>query len=103
VRRAGIPGRLLAFTLLGPATVAAADRPTLNAAVLPATPVIDGDVTEAEWAAAAVFDGFFVQIEPEFGQPSPFRTVVRLGQTSTALYVAFESHDPGGDPARRRT
>jgi hypothetical protein len=97
VGRASIPGRLLAFTLLGPATGAAADRPTLSAPVLPAAPVIDGDVAEAEWAGAAVFDGFFVQIEPEFGQPSPFRTVVRIGQTSAALYVAFESHDPDID------
>jgi hypothetical protein len=58
---------------------------------------VDGDVTEAEWAGAAVLDGRFIQIQPEYGQPSPFRTVVRIGQTATALYVAFEAYDPDPD------
>jgi hypothetical protein len=75
-------------------TVAAADRPMVRVTVLTVAPVIDGDVTEVEWAGAAVVDEPFVQIEPEFGRPSPFRTVVRIGQTSAALYVAFESYDP---------
>lgn len=78
-----------------PAT--AADRPTVSVTALPAAPVIDGDVTEGEWAAAAVIDEHFVQVEPEFGRPSPLRTVVRIGQNGTALYVAFESYDPEPD------
>ncbi len=88
---------LLALAPFGTTTLAAADGPTVRATILPAAPVVDGDVEEAEWAGAAVFDGFFVQIEPEYGEPSPFRTVVHVGQTSTALYVAFESHDPDPD------
>ena len=40
-----------------------------------------------------MLDQPFVQIDPEQGQPSPFRTVVRIGQTETALYVAFEALD----------
>ena len=76
---------------------AAADRPVARAGSLPAPPVIDGDVTEAEWAGAAVLDGHFVQIEPEYGQPSPFRTVVRIARTERLLYVAFENHDSEPD------
>ena len=88
---------LLAITMLGANAAAAQDRPTVTVAVLPAAPVIDGDVGEDEWAGASVVDERFIQIEPEFGQPSPFRSVVRIGQTSAALYVAFESYDPEPD------
>ena len=79
-------------------TAAAADRPLVESAVLSTPPVIDGEVGDAEWSGAAIVDGHFVQIEPEHGQPSPFRTVVRIGQTEDALYVAFISYDP--DPSR---
>ena len=94
-----VTGALLGLALWGGPAVTgmAADRPTVGVALLPAAPVIDGDVGDDEWAAAAVVDSPFIQIEPEFGQPSPFRTVVRIGQTSAALYVAFESYDPDPD------
>jgi hypothetical protein len=59
--------------------------------------VIDGVLADGEWADAAVVDSHFIQVEPEFGRPSPFRTVVHVGQTRAALYVAFESHDPDPD------
>jgi hypothetical protein len=97
VRRQGITGGLLALSVLAFPARAAADRPSVQAAALPAAPVIDGKLAEGEWADAAVVDSHFIQIEPEFGQPSPFRTVVRVGQTPAALYVAFESHDPEPD------
>jgi hypothetical protein len=83
--------------MFGTTTVAEEERPTMGVTVLPAAPVIDGAVEEAEWASAAVIDEHFIQVEPEFGRPSPFRTVVRIGQTSSALYVAFESWDPDPD------
>jgi hypothetical protein len=89
--------RWAVFTLLGPAVAVAMDRPTVSVAALPAAPVIDGVIADSEWAGATVIDAHFIQIQPEFGQPSPFRTVVRIGQTNTALYVAFESHDPDAD------
>jgi hypothetical protein len=76
----------------------AEERPSVEAIMLETPPVVDGLIGEDEWAAAAVVDEHFVQIEPEYGQPSPFRTVVRIGQTENALYVAFISHDP--DPSR---
>ena len=97
MRKAGVFGGLVAVVVLGTTPGTAADRPSLVAAPLAAPPVIDGIIDEAEWAGASVADTPFIQIEPEFGEPSPFRTVVRIGQTGAALYVAFESHDPEPD------
>jgi hypothetical protein len=88
----------LAGLLLTAPALAADERPTVAVAALSTAPVVDGEIDEAEWAGAAVVDAHFIQVEPEFGRPSPFRTVVRIGQTSRALHVAFESYDP--DPNR---
>ena len=66
----------------------------LQITMLEAAPTIDGNIDASEWADAAVADQPFVQIEPEYGVPSSFRTVVRIGQTETALYVAVEALDP---------
>ena len=97
--RKTVAGWLAPLVLLGAAASGSeTTKPVLTAARLAAAPVVDGDVAEAEWAGSAVFDGRFVQLEPERGQPSPFRTIVRVGQTERALHVAFESFDP--DPAR---
>ena len=57
-------------------------------------PTIDGEIGDAEWIGASVAGQTFVQFEPAYGEPSPFRTVVRVGQTATALYVAIEAFDP---------
>jgi hypothetical protein len=78
--------------------VAAAEKPSIGAAKLSTPPAIDGEIGDEEWAGASIIDEHFVQIEPEHGSPSPFRTVVRVGQTGDSLYVAFEAYDP--DPAR---
>jgi len=78
------------FTLLTPTPGHAA----LEVASLANAPTIDGEIGESEWTGARIADQNFVQIEPAYGQPSPFRTVVRVGQTETALYVAFEAFDP---------
>lgn len=57
-------------------------------------PGIDGEVEDAEWAGASVFTDF-IQFEPQRGEPSPFRTEVRLLYDSTHVYVAFKGWDPG--------
>ncbi|MEN8162761.1 MAG: DUF5916 domain-containing protein [Acidobacteriota bacterium] len=85
-----------AFSLSGPAF--ASDRPTVDITFLETPPVIDGEIGDDEWAGAAVLDQGFIQFKPEFGEPSPFRTVVRIGQTEDALYLAFTAFDP--DPSR---
>ncbi len=60
-------------------------------------PAIDGIVEEEEWSGATVIDQPFIQYQPEFGQDSPFRTVVRIAQTDTSLFVSFEAYDPDMD------
>jgi len=56
-----------------------------------------GDGRRCRILLVAVLVGF-VQFQPEFGVPSPFRTVVLVGYTSEALYVAFRCFD--SDPGK---
>jgi hypothetical protein len=85
----------LVSCLLSPLALA---QQSVDVAFLEQAPTIDGTIGEAEWAGAGLIDQAFVQFEPDFGEASPYRTVVRVGQTATALYIAFESFDP--DPSR---
>lgn len=57
-------------------------------------PAIDGQIDESEWQGAVVIDQPFIQFNPDYGEPSSFRTVVRIAQTDSALYIAFEAFDP---------
>ena len=41
-----------------------------------------------------MIDQPFIQFNPDYGEPSPFRTVIRIAQTESALYIAFEAFDP---------
>jgi hypothetical protein len=82
--------------LLATAAAGAADT-SVQAPRIAAAPVIDGVINEQEWAGAAVTEGF-VQFEPEFGVASPFRTVVLIGSTPEALFVAIRCFDP--EPSR---
>ncbi len=72
----------------------ASDRPSAAATPLEKAPEIDGVISDEEWRGVAILDQPFIQFEPEVGQPSPFRTTVRIAQTESALYVAIESYDP---------
>jgi len=80
------------------ASTTAAQRPGIAIATLAQAPTIDGDIDPKEWSGAAVLDQHLVQIDPEEGEASPFRTVIRIAQTGSALYVAFEAYDP--EPSR---
>jgi len=94
--------RALTWLMLLLASAAwASDRSSLEVGRLDVAPKIDGVIAESEWASAALVDAPFVQMEPEYGAPSGFRTLVRIGQTESALYVAFEAYDP--DPSRLAT
>src|SRR5690242_7939106 len=73
--------------------VAARAATPLGVGSLAVAPTIDGDIGDSEWTGSSAADVNFVQIEPAYGEASPFRTVVRVGQTATALYVAFEAYD----------
>jgi len=76
----------------------ASAQQAVDVAFLEQAPTIDGMIDKLEWAGAGFIDQAFVQFAPDFGIASPYRTVVRVGQTETALYIAFESFDP--DPSR---
>jgi hypothetical protein len=65
----------------------------LEAVVLSSEPTIDGVPDEAVWSEAAVAEGF-IQIDPSYGEPSPFPTTVRIGVTDRALFTAFILSDP---------
>jgi hypothetical protein len=70
-----------------------AQAASLDAASLAKAPVLDGKIDEGEWAGAMVSEQGFVQFEPGFGNPSPFRTTVRVGQTATSLFIVIEAFD----------
>jgi hypothetical protein len=89
-----LPLSLLGAWLFLPSSAFAAERPSVAVTRLEAAPEIDGAVAAGEWNRVPVLDRPFVQFEPEVGQPSPFRTTVRIAQTGSALYVVIEAFDP---------
>jgi len=86
-----VTGCVLIFAAI---TGHAQERPTTQITTLEQAPEIDGRISDDEWRGVPVLDTPFIQFEPETGQPSPFRTVVRIAQTETAIYVAIEAFDP---------
>ncbi len=88
------PSAAVLVVLLAAVAGRASDRPSATITVLEQAPLVDGIVSDDEWRGVPVIDTPFIQFEPETGQPSSFRTVVRISQTETALYVAMEAFDP---------
>jgi len=88
---------LVAVLVFGPLGASCAEDSSVPVVVFPTAPVIDGVLDDEVWETAATVEGF-VQFQPEFGAPSPYRTVVLVGHTSEALYVAFKCFD--SDPGR---
>jgi hypothetical protein len=84
---------VLLVTLLIALPMAADETAVVSAAAFNESPRIDGVLDEPVWATAVAVEGF-VQIEPQYGEPSPFRTVVLVGYTADALFVAFRCFDP---------
>lgn len=68
-----------------------------GAAKFPSAPIIDGRLDEEVWQLAEPVEGF-IQIYPEFGKPSPVRTIVRFGYDGDAIYVGVYCFDP--EPSR---
>ena len=92
IRALGRSG-LICIALVTVSTVQAAERPIAAVTQLALAPEIDGVIGDGEWQGVPVGDRPFIQVVPEFGEPSPFRTVVRIAQTEDALYVAIEAFD----------
>jgi len=88
---------LVASLVLAPLGVSGAEDSSIPAVMFPTAPVIDGVLDDEVWETAATVEGF-VQFQPDFGVPSSFRTIVLIGHTPEALYVAFRCIDP--DPAK---
>ncbi|MEI9812005.1 MAG: DUF5916 domain-containing protein [Acidobacteriota bacterium] len=53
---------------------------------------LDGKLDEAFWGTAAIIE--LQQQAPKPGEPTPFRTFVRVAANSQNLYIAFECEDP---------
>ena len=87
-------GLALILSVIACSAPASGYAAALEVASLEKAPTIDGDIGQSEWIGARISEQNFVQIEPAYGAVSPFRTVVRVGQTATALYVAIEAFDP---------
>jgi len=88
---------LVAALIFATSIAFGAEGLSISGVVLSQAPVIDGVLDDEVWAAAATVEDF-KQFEPQFGVSSPFRTVVRVGMTADALYVAVSSFDP--DPGK---
>ena len=65
----------------------------LKAVKAAAAPVIDGRITDAEWAGAAVATNF-VQSEPRRGEPAGVRTEVFVLYDAATIYLAYRAWDP---------
>ena len=95
---AALPARVApcigVFVLVAVSLVAAQDVPQLTVGHLTdgEGPVIDGNVTEAEWALAQPFSAF-VQQEPNEGEPGTERTEVRFLIDRQNLYIAVICYD----------
>jgi hypothetical protein len=70
-----------------------ASRPRIAAVRVAEPPRVDGVVEDDEWQGAPIL-GDFIQLQPERGRPSSYRTEVRLLYDSAALYVAVRAWDP---------
>ena len=82
---------LVAFGLLVSGVVyAGSDVPRLAGVVLETPPVIDGILSEGEWAGAALGKGF---IDPYTGAEPADKTEVWLAYDEEAIYVAFYAYD----------
>ena len=61
--------------------------------------VIDGNPDDAAWAGALV-QTIDYEIQPGDNLPAPVKTMVRIGYTEDALYLAYDAKDP--DPSQIR-
>jgi len=61
-------------------------------------PVVDGQVTDEEWAGVAVLP--LVNLYPSFGSPLTERTEIRIGYDADALYASIRAWDT--EPSRIR-
>lgn len=76
------------------APLAINDIPRIGAGI-----VIDGELGDAAWSEAGVFELPF-EISPGDNLPAPAKTTARIGYTDDALYVSFVAQDPNPSEIR---
>jgi uncharacterized protein DUF5916 len=70
--------------------------PEVRARRMPATPNIDGSLTDAAWSGEAV-NARFIQSDPDQGAPPSFATEVRVHYDDDAIYVGARMFDASPD------
>src|SRR5947209_10727956 len=80
------------FTVTLAATALAAPIPSVIATRISGSITLDGKLDEPAWRNAQSFT--LTQQAPNPGQPTPYRTEVRVLVASDAIYFGFICHDP---------
>lgn len=80
------------FALAAGSAVHAADRPSVRAELASSSITLDGKLDEAAWKDAQVLT--LTQQSPRPGQPTPYKTEVRVLVSNDAVYFGFLCHDP---------
>src|SRR5215208_6560478 len=83
---------MLAVALVFPHFLLAADPHTTGAARSSSPITLDGKLDEPAWREAEVFT--LTQQSPRPGQPTPFKTEVRVLVSNDAIYFGFTCRDP---------
>ena len=89
----GAEGAVSPAAVAAPVTPEARPRPSMRAVRTTRAPIIDGRLDESDWALADSATDFVQQL-PQTGQPSRFRTVVRVLYDADNVYVGAINYDP---------
>ncbi len=87
----------VAGAMTGQAMGGAPERPTVAAGPVTGAMRLDGRLDEPAWRSAGIIENL-TQQEPHPGEPTPYRTEVRVLAGPKELWIAFVCHDP--DPSK---
>lgn len=93
---------LIPSGVLSQAVSTTTEKPQLNVVTTQDPMVIDGKLDEKIWAIADTATAFY-QVEPNQGNASEFRTIVRVVQGHHGLYFGVICFDPEGKKGTRAT
>lgn len=100
-RRARVLGLALAVLPAAP-SLAADETPVVRVPTIAAKIVLDGKLDEPVWQQAALIDGL-TQHEPQPGEPTEFRTRIRIFSDGENLVLGYDCYDPEPDKIATRT
>lgn len=84
---------ILLFTAASARAANWPEHPVLRAVRAAASPIVDGDLSDAAWQRAPEFTDF-TQHDPEDGKPSSMPTSVRIVYDDHAIYFGIKCTDP---------